>query len=94
MDSRIQSKKYLNMETQLPSYKCSSQFVDYRWRNYILNVSNEMNIRRKHIWLKFIPLIGIIFCIIDTSWDGLFWEKIYLLYHATWLAILVVNITR
>jgi hypothetical protein len=38
-----------------------------------------MNI--KHPWPKFIPLLGIIFCLIDISHDGEYWERLYIYYH-------------
>jgi len=32
-----------------------------------------MDIKQKWLWIKFIPLLGIIFCVIDTSPDGGGW---------------------
>lgn len=32
-------------------------------------------------WPKFIPVIGIFFCLIDNSNDGNFWERGYIFYH-------------
>jgi hypothetical protein len=47
-----------------------------------------MNIPNKYIWIKFIPIIGILFCIIDTSNDGNYWERAYIYYHVVISALL------
>jgi len=43
-------------------------------------------------WLKFIPLVGIVFCLIDKSHDGDFWERGYIYYHVVVSAILTMFI--
>lgn len=40
-----------------------------------------MDIKNKYIWIKFIPVLGIIPCIIDTTPDGGRYEKLYVYYH-------------
>lgn len=47
-----------------------------------------MNIGQKWLWIKFIPVVGIIFCLIDTSDDGRGWEKAYIYYHVVISAII------
>ena len=40
-----------------------------------------MNIPQKHLWIKFIPALGIIPAMLDKSPDGIVLEKVYLYYH-------------
>jgi hypothetical protein len=44
------------------------------------------------LWIKFIPLLGIIPCIIDTSHDGSGWEKVYIYYHVVICGLISVFI--
>jgi hypothetical protein len=47
-----------------------------------------MDIKQNWLWIKFIPVIGIIFCVIDSSHDGRYWEKAYIYYHVVIGAII------
>jgi hypothetical protein len=40
-----------------------------------------MDIKQNWLWIKFIPVLGILFCVIDTSHDGTGWEKAYIYYQ-------------
>ena len=47
-----------------------------------------MDIKNKYIWVKFIPILGIIPCIIDTTPDDGMYEKLYIYYHVVILGLL------
>lgn len=53
-----------------------------------------MNILSKYKIIKFIPGIGIIFCLIDSSHDGYYWERLYKYYHMIVSSILVQLLTK
>lgn len=48
-----------------------------------------MDIPKNLMWLKFIPLLGMFIAVIDTSSDGVFWEKAYIYYHVVVMAIII-----
>ena len=47
-----------------------------------------MNIPNNYIWIKFIPIIEVVACLIDTSHDGKYWERAYFYYHIVTFALI------